>query len=182
MGMTKEKETLSNKQLLKVKKEISTALQSAGYECTFVQKSENLPVYAHPAQSAQIVVGETVIGVLCSLHPAIVAASDTSYGIACASVHLNLLKTLEPRVYIPRPLPLFPVIELDETIALPESFESMKATMLEVDPLLESIHIIDLYEKEDRKTITLRFTYAKKDRTLTQEEVDRVHKQVMASV
>ncbi len=179
IGMTKEKDTLKTKQLLRVKQDIEQALRSAGHACTFVQSSENLPVYAHPAKSAHITLNGTVIGVLCELHPAILEAHKTSYGTACAAINLTTLRTLTPAVTIPRALPLFPSIELDVTFPLPSSFEELQKKLAQIDPLLTSVRLIDLYEKDDQKTITIRCTYSANDRTLTQAEVDAIHQKVL---
>ncbi len=179
MGMTKEKQTLQNNQILHVKQAIETALKNAGHQCTFVQTSEKLPVYAHPQKSAHIRIGDIVVGILCEIHPALLEAHDTSYTIACASINLNLLATLTPSVTIPTPLSLFPAIELDETLPLPPSFEKMKKEILTIDPLLQSVRLVDLYEKDGVQTITIRLTYSANDRTLTQEEVESIHQKVL---
>ena len=40
---------------------------------------------------------------------------------------------------------------------------------------LEEVAIVDLYASASQKNITMRFTYRAEDRTLTEQEVQKVH-------
>ena len=77
---------------------------------------------------------------------------------------------------------LFPSSERDWTITLSQKVP-IKNILQEIKtlspPLLENIHLIDLYiDKKlglDKKNVTFRFTYRDKNKTLTFEEVEKIH-------
>jgi phenylalanyl-tRNA synthetase beta chain len=67
-------------------------------------------------------------------------------------------------------------LQLDEAISFDQIAEAIAAQQ---DPSLVSFELLDLYQGEDipagQRSLTLRFTYRRDDRTLTAEEIDTAH-------
>ena len=85
---------------------------------------------------------------------------------------------------ITKPLPVFPAVTFDETVPLTGKrthgnvIEALKA----IDPLMRNVEIVNLYESDAVRSVTMRFTYRADDRTLTQEEAANVHARAIAEL
>ena len=180
--VSRGKTTIKDAPLLMAKADIKQALKEAGYEATF-RRSSSHPPFAHQNRSAEILCENTVIGTLCEIHPRL----STSLGIgraAVATLQLKALFALPPQVKVASALPLFPAIILDETVAISTErrYEEILKNLRKINPLLREIEIIDMYEKDSLQTVTLRFLYRGEDRTLTQQEVEKIHALVVAEL
>lgn len=179
----KGKTTLKDDPLLIAKADITHALKQAGYHLSFTQTKDSLPSFAHAGRSAAITCKGVSIGMLTEVAPHIRKAFDLQGRSAVVVIDLQALLSIAPGVFIASPLPMFPAVEFDETLGLPKTpYDTIVRKLLAMSPLLKNIAIADLYEGESTKTITLRFTYRADDRTLTQEEVEKVHAGVLAEL
>ena len=88
-----------------------------------------------------------------------------------------------------RPLPKFPATFRDLALLVPEEFPAGKilafARNLEL-PYLEEVKLIDVYRgkgiPEGQKSLTLRFVYRAKDRTLRDEEVNELQEKAKEAI
>jgi phenylalanyl-tRNA synthetase beta chain len=78
--------------------------------------------------------------------------------------------------------PRVPAVRRDLALVLERDFpaERVRKTISEIDsPLLESVELFDVYEGNPiapgKKSVALACRYRAKDRTLTDEEVNRAH-------
>lgn len=180
---SKAKTTLKDDPLLMTKADLTRAMKQAGYAVSFEQTKDNLLSFAHAGRSASILCKGKVIGLLTEVAPHIRQAFDIAGRAAVAVIDLETLLTIEPDVFIGRALPAFPAVEFDETLMIPKTaFTTITKKLLSMNTLLRSVAVADLYEGEGGKTITLRFTYRADDRTLTQEEVEKIHSGVLAEL
>ncbi len=182
--LSRGKTTMQNSPLLIAKAGIMRALASAGYTATLRKGSVPMPGVAHVGRSAEILVGNTLIGHLFELHPLLLSSLGLPERTAVATLGLHRLFPLPATVTIAKSLPVFPAIILDETMPLTEkkNYETILKALKNIDPLLTSIETVHLYEKDALKTLTLRFTYRSSDRTLTQEEVEKIHGKVLTEL
>lgn len=180
---SKAKTTLRDDPLLTVKADLIRAMQQAGYAVSCEQTKENLPSFAHAGRSATVLCKGKIVGLLTEVAPHIRQAFDIAGRAAVAVIDLEALLTIEPDVFIGRALPAFPAVEFDETLMIPKTaFTTITKKLLSMNALLRAVAVADLYEGESGKTITLRFTYRADDRTLTQEEVEKIHSGVLAEL
>lgn len=139
----------------------------------------------HPGRQAEIHLGNEIIGTLGELHPALLSKFDLKHKVYYAEIRADALKKHLPPAVKMTPLPLFPSSERDWTIPLPERshvgplLDQMKQIPL---PLLESIQLISLYQKETQTQATFRFSYRDKTKTLSFEEVEAAHAHLVAQV
>ncbi len=181
--LAKGKTTITDEPLLIAKADILRALKAAGYEAT-LHKGTVPAGFAHEGRSAEIMVEGELIGHLFELHPSIRATLGLTGRVAVVTIGLYRLVTLTPKVMVVKPLPVFPAITFDETVPLTgkRPYADLVKSLKAIDPLLTEIETVNVYEKENLKTQTLHFTYRSPDRTLTQEEVEKVHGKVVAEL
>ncbi len=181
--ITRGKTTLKDSPILIAKADILSALKAAGYSASVRQAKPTAP-YAHDGRNAEIVCKNTVIGSLFEIHPMIGTSLDAKGRIGAAVLDLDALLKIKPDVIVASALPVFPAIELDETIPISDkrTHGALMTALKSIDPLLEKIETVDVYEKETLRTISLRFTYRANDRTLTQQEVEKMHAKVLAEL
>jgi phenylalanyl-tRNA synthetase beta chain len=168
-----------------VKGVLETLLDSCGASVNISYKPIEAASYPflHPGRAAEILLSGELIGYLGELHPAEAMRLDLSG--ACAVYELDLAKLISygfaPRKTIEAP-PRFPAIRRDLALVLDRNFPAdvVIKTIRECgSSLLESVELFDVYEGSavaaGRKSVALACRYRAKDRTLTDEEVNRVH-------
>ncbi len=139
--------------------------------------------FLHPGRSAIITLDNSPIGLIGELHPAEAMRLDLNE--ACAVYELDL-SSLISYGFSPRktfqPPPKFPAIRRDLALVLDRNFpaDMVIKTVRECGAsLLESVEVFDVYEgtavAAGKKSVALACRYRAKDRTLTDEEVNRIH-------
>ncbi len=143
--------------------------------------------FLHPARAAEISLDGARSGFVGELHPQ--EAMRLELNAPCAVIELDLTKFISygftPRKTIEVP-PRFPAVRRDVALVLERDLpaETVIKTVKEVaPPLLESVEVFDVYEGQGiasgKKSVALACRYRAKDRTLTDEEVNRVHSAVV---
>lgn len=127
--------------------------------------------------------GGVVVGSVGALHPDLAAGLDLD-GQPAFLIELSL-DVLAPHAAIRpafRPVPRFPAVLRDLALILDVSRparEVLELAWAERQPLLRDVTVFDLYEgppvPPGRRSLGLTITYQADDRTLTDEEVNRVH-------
>ncbi len=139
--------------------------------------------FLHPGRAATVLLDDLAVGLLGELHPAEAMRLDLTG--ACAVCELDLGNfiaygfTLRETIESP---PRFPAIRRDLALVLDRNFPAnmVVKTVRECgSSLLESVEVFDAYEGSavaaGLKSVALACRYRAKDRTLTDEEVNRVH-------
>lgn len=154
--------------------------------------------YLHPGLSARIEVaarggtagrhqanggGPVVAGAVGALHPDLAARLDL--GATPAFLIELSLDALAPYAGVRpsvRPIPRFPAVVRDVALILDVSRsarEVLDVACAERQPLLREVAVFDVYQgppiPPGRRSLGLTLTYQADDRTLTDEEVNRVH-------
>lgn len=142
----------------------------------------------HPGRTAEILLNSERIGFVGQVHPSVQKALDLKDTYV---FELSLKAVLEEETddlqYVP--IPRFPSITRD--IALVANKETVSDTLKKIileagAPLLKEANVFDLYEgdkmEEGKKSIAFSLKYADPERTLTDEEVTKVHEQVLAAL
>ncbi len=139
--------------------------------------------FLHPGRSARITMEGETLGYVGEIHPR--EALERDLAEPCAVCELDLKKLVaygfSPRPTI-EPPPRFPAVRRDLALVLDREFpaESVVRTIREIAPrLLERAAVFDVYEggsiAPGKKSVALALTYRAKDRTLTDDEVNRIH-------
>ncbi|HUO06533.1 MAG TPA: phenylalanine--tRNA ligase subunit beta [Candidatus Binataceae bacterium] len=139
--------------------------------------------FLHPGRSAIVTIDGEAAGYVGELHPGEAMRLDLAE--TCAVFELDLKNLIAygfaPRKTIEAP-PKFPAIRRDLALVLDRNFpaDMVVKTIRECGTgLLEHVDVFDVYEGKavagGKKSIALACRYRSKDRTLTDEEVNRVH-------
>ncbi len=174
--------TIATEPVLQLKADVLHAFSTIGYSLDTKTITESLPPYAHPGRSALLLYKGATVGLLCEVHPQVRKSFELPERAAAVIVDWQALTALPPSTLLTQPLALFPAISYDETIALPPSMEALITELKAKNPLIESVSVVDLYQKDAHKTATIRFVYRAADRTLEQKETDAIHTPIAATL
>lgn len=132
-----------------------------------------------PGRQARIMHRETALGVIGQLHPSTLQGMDIDQKVYYAEINLHELMPIARRNILVKALDQFPGSERDWTLTVKK--HTPIAHILHVvkeqkTPLLQDVFILGLFESEklgeDRKNVTLRFSFRDKEKTLSYEEVE----------
>lgn len=144
----------------------------------------------HPGREADLVIRGQRVGKLAEVHPQVLKNFDIKAKVVTAIIDLEAIHALNLDLWPKyKEFSKFPSVKLDISIAIPKKdlaadyHKSIKA----VDKkLITNVQLIDEYtgEKisEDKRALTYSITYQAEDRTLTEDEVGNIHKQVVSKL
>lgn len=167
---------------------VGTLLEVVG-----VDEPEYLPTTDrrfHPGRSAQLRVGEHVLGVFGELHPDVLAQLDiTRRTVLAGEFDVDALWSLSAKRVRYTPLPKYPAVLRDLAIVAPEEvpYNKVELTVKQAgEPLLESVKLFDVYRGEHipvgTRSLALSLTFRSSERTLTDEEVDAVVENILRAL
>jgi phenylalanyl-tRNA synthetase beta chain len=147
-----------------------------------------LPVntdFLHPGQSAKLFWGDVSLGYAGALHPEVADRLDLPLLFA---FELDFEKLLEyaPRQIIVRALPRFPAVERDVALVVDRDFAAQQVigwVQNLGEALIESIDVFDEYTgapvPDGKKSLAYKVSYRAEDRTLTDAEINDLHKKLV---
>jgi len=142
--------------------------------------------YCHPGKAAVLSVGDDPIGVVGEVHPTVLAAFDLGQPVILAEVDFDRLISQGLQVPRYRQIPRFPSVTRDLSILVDTAIEAGQIlTLIEsAQPdLLRTVRLFDVYAGKPvptgKKSLTFALTYRADDRTLTDEEVNRIQARVI---
>jgi phenylalanyl-tRNA synthetase beta chain len=144
-------------------------------------KKSDLSIF-HPGRQAKIFVQGLHIGMMGELHPQLLGSLDIQQRVLFAECDFQELMRLERKETKMQELPVFPSSERDWTVTVSKSatFGEIKAKIEACKPsILESTKLVAIYENEKlgyaRHNVSLRFVYRDHEKTVSQEEVEKAH-------
>ena len=149
---------------------------------SFIPDTQN---HIRPGYGADIFVGNQYIGIVGEVHPQSLSSFNINQKAFILEFDLNLLIPLVSTIKHSKPIPKFPAIDRDITIIIDDRIESRK--VLESvknfnNELIENLHLLDVYEgdpiKSGKKSISFRITYRSSLKTLQDNTVTQVHKNI----
>jgi phenylalanyl-tRNA synthetase beta chain len=143
--------------------------------------------YLHPGKAARITVGGVLCGIAGALHPDVTTARDLASDSWVAELDMVRVVQYCPRRIVFRPLPRFPAVLRDVAVVVDGSFQAQQIldAITEVaPPLVEEARVFDQYAgapiPEGKKSVAYSISYRAPDRTLTDEEVNALHEELVA--
>ncbi len=142
--------------------------------------------YAHPGKSALITIGDEPIGVVGEIHPTVLASFDLSQSVTLAEIDFDrwLDQGVSPAQF--RPIPRFPSVTRDVSIVVDAGVQAGQVLTLLQNfhpELLREVRLFDVYAGDPvpvgRKSLAFGLIYRADDRTLTDEEVNRIQTRVV---
>ncbi|WP_449242527.1 phenylalanine--tRNA ligase subunit beta-related protein, partial [Desulfovibrio sp.] len=136
--------------------------------------------FLEPAVS--VILEGTVLGSVGRVKADMADAHHARREVWLADLDVDLIRGLHAaRKVVFRPLPTFPPVRRDVTVACPGGLaaESVRRAILELKPqFLESVEMVNLFtpdQDKDERNLTFRLTYRHAARTLKDKEVDKEH-------
>jgi phenylalanyl-tRNA synthetase beta chain len=143
----------------------------------------------HPGKAARIEIGGVVCGYAGALHPNLIAARRLNGEPLVAELDLMRVVQYCPRRVIFRPLPRFPAVSRDIAVVVDTEFPAQRildAVKEASQPLVEEVRVFDHYTGSPiptgKKSLAYTIAYRAPDRTLTDDEVNAMHDQLVAQL
>jgi phenylalanyl-tRNA synthetase beta chain len=150
---------------------------------TYSRRAESTALFL---ESATIQLGNQAVGELGQLRPGLAKEYDLRDAVFLAELDMEMLLARRSRSKAFKALPLFPSIQRDVAMLLPEgtSHEAVLGVVkrARIDQL-ESVELFDIYRGQNvpagQKSVAYSFTYRSADRTLTDNEVNAAHQKIV---
>ena len=158
-------------------------IKNAKYE----RESEN--VSYHPGKTAKLVIGKNVVGTLGEVHLAV--CENYGLDVPCFVAELNLDALYESsnmdKKY--KPLPKFPAVTRDIALLVEDAVlvQEIDETIRKAGGnLVEKVELFDIYKgkqiPEGKKSIAYAIAYRDENKTLKDEDVNKVHEKILRSL
>lgn len=147
--------------------------------------------FLHPGKSSKVFVDNKEIGFVGEVHPEILEKMNLKRNAVIFELDFDFLANLynNTKSVVYKEIPKFPSITRDVAFLVGKDFDGGRIEALvfeENEDLLEKVVVFDVYYGKNipdgMKSIALRFTYRSPDKTLTDDEVDKVHNRIAERV
>jgi phenylalanyl-tRNA synthetase beta chain len=142
--------------------------------------------FLHPGRSSRIFVDKREIGVIGEVHPGVLSGMDIKRRAIIAELDYDFLINRYNDKVVFKEIKKFPAASRDAAFLVGKDIEAdklIKLALSEKEELLERIEVFDVYIGQNipdgMKSLALRFTYRSGIRTLTDDEVSRMHGRIM---
>ncbi len=134
---------------------------------------EATQTFAHPKNTAKISVDGINLGAMNTLHPAVSKNIDKKAAIVSAEIDMHSLAEINTKTLSYDEPSKFPGIEIDLSLTLNNSttYDELTFAWADVTELLKKVSFIDSYETDGQKSVTLRFLFSSKEKTLSKAEL-----------
>lgn len=143
----------------------------------------------HPGRCANIVYGNHILGTIGEVHPDVLENFGFDNRVYIADIDFNIILqiTILDRIY--KPLPKYPATSRDIAIIVKEEVYSKVAEDIILKnggSILESYTLFDVYRgkqiSEGYKSMAYSLTFRAADKTLTDEEVNKVYDKILSEL
>ncbi|MFN0279369.1 MAG: phenylalanine--tRNA ligase subunit beta [Pyrinomonadaceae bacterium] len=165
---------------------IEAAVTSLGLNAKFSAADVK---HLRSGQSASVEIDGFTVGYLGRLNDEIAASYKFKQPVFVAEINLETALGFPAHAGIYRPLAKFPSVVRDVSFVVKRSFAfgELETAFNEARfDLCRSVDFVDVYEgkgmAEDERSLTIRLEYRSDDRTLTEDEVEAVHRQILGEI
>jgi phenylalanyl-tRNA synthetase beta chain len=177
-----------NVDYLDLKGVVENVVDSLGIKNTsFKRESEN-PTY-HPGKTSNLYVKRELIGVVGEIHPVVSENYEVEERCYIAELNLDLLYKHTDSSNKYKPLPKFPAVTRDIALIVEDAIlvqDIEDVIVKQGGNILESAKLFDVYKgkqiSEGKKSIAYAIVYRREDKTLTDEEVNKVHEKILRTL
>lgn len=136
--------------------------------------------YIHPRNYNEIICGGVSLGYIGIVHPTVSKKIDKKASVVFLEIDMDKLVSVENKGIHYVEAPKYPTIDVDVTF-VSNKYAPIAAAIKEVSsPLIKKEAVVDTYEDENGKSITVRLTFMHEDRTLTKDEVMEIVDRIIA--
>jgi phenylalanyl-tRNA synthetase beta chain len=167
---------------------VENILEVLGIEKFSFERESSNPTF-HPGKTAALYIKKNQVGVLGEIHPGVLDNYGIGEKCCVAELNLDVLYRYSNRNKKYRPLPKFPSVVRDLAILVDEDIltrELEDVIKKQGGNMVESVKIFDVYRgkqvAEGKKSIAYSISYRLENRTLTDEEVNKVHDRILGAL
>ncbi len=150
---------------------------------------KNLPPYAHPGRSLEILIGKDRAGLVFELHPAAREAFDIRGPAALFDLDLDAVTAAKKTGRAFTELPRFPEVPFELSV-LADRFtyaaDIMETIRKSSRELVRTADVVSVYEGDPvpagKKSVSIRVVFAAADRTLGPDEIEKAQKKVIGDL
>ena len=132
--------------------------------------------WQHPRNTAVVMGSGQALGWVCALRPSVARAIDRKAAVITAQLDMAALAALPAGALTYQEPSRFPGMDMDLSLLLPEGmrFADMEPAWAGAGNTLKSVSLIDSFEQNGRRSLTLRFAFSSQEKTLSKEEVQPI--------
>ena len=171
-----------------IKGAVETILTNCGFKGFEIEPETENPTF-HPGRCAKLVYNNIYIGSFGELHPDVLENYDLNERVYIAEINIDLVFENLNKVKVYNPLPKYPSTTRDIALLVKDDiFVKQIEDIIKENgsDILESYQLFDVYKgaqiEEGHKSIAYSITYRSKEKTLTDEEVAKVHDKIVSEL
>jgi phenylalanyl-tRNA synthetase beta chain len=160
---------------------VQTVLAKYGIEADFVPCEDTS---LNPARSAEIIFNKAKIGVVGEIHPRVLANFDIAEKAFIFELDVDKLFAIASKPLVYKTASKYPSVTRDIALLVGAdvTYDKIQAVLKKFS-IVSEVKLFDLYEGKQvpagKKSMAFRLTYQMADRTLKDEEVDGIQKQIL---
>lgn len=143
----------------------------------------------HPGRAAEVLIGDEVLGIIGEAHPDVSQAYQIGTRVYMGELNFNLLMKNARREVKYSPLPKYPAVNRDIAVLVDRETEVgriAEAIKEAGGELVEKLELFDVYTGEQipegKKSVAYSLTLRSKERTLVDEEANRLIQNILANL
>ena len=167
---------------------VENALETLGLSKVMFARESNNPSY-HPGKTAALMIGNTKVGVLGEVHPDLSENYGVDVNCYLAELNLDLLFEYAKIDKKYKALPKFPAVTRDIALLVNDEVlvQEIEETIRKAGGnLVEKVELFDIYKgaqiPEGKKSIAYAIAYRDERKTLTDNDVNKVHDKILRSL
>ncbi|MGL5440604.1 MAG: phenylalanine--tRNA ligase subunit beta [Filifactoraceae bacterium] len=176
-----------NEDFFSLKARVEGVLNKLGVKNAFYKPCKDNDTF-HPGKTAKIIVrGNLELGIIGELHPIVLENYNIKKKVYLCEINLPLLMEVSNDNIKYKQVPKYPAITRDIALLVGENQyigEIEDIIRKKGEKLIESIELFDVYKgnqiDEDKKSVAYSIKYRSADRSLTDEEVNEIQKQIIS--
>jgi phenylalanyl-tRNA synthetase beta chain len=141
----------------------------------------------HPGKTAEIIIGDAVVGVMGELHPLVKANYEMEEPpVLVAEIELAPLLEASRILFDVEPVPSYPPVLEDLAVVVDETVtaaEVQEVLQMGGGEYLAKVQLFDIFRGkqvgEGKKSLAFNLTYIAPDRTLTDKEVSKLRQKII---
>ncbi len=138
--------------------------------------------YQHPVNLNEIWCGDKEIGEIGLVHPVVASKIDKKATLVYAEIDVELFASLKNQSISYAEPSRFPEMEIDLSFMSSLYGPIGEVITLQNCPLIKKVTVVDTYEDNNGKSITVRILFSHPERTLTGEEVKAVTDKIISDL
>jgi phenylalanyl-tRNA synthetase beta chain len=171
-----------------LKGRLEELLDRLGFEGKYQASNDNQSIF-ESEQGVRVDVDGTTVGYYGSVSQEIAKIFDIEKPVYFAEINLKALSLVEKSAKTVEELPKYPSSPRDLTLIMPDSViaESVAARVLALGKnLIQQVEVFDVFKggkiPADKKSVSFSVVYQSRERTLENEEVNRLHFSIVETI